>query len=342
LQPNSEYYYDVLVDGAAAGGSRGKFRTAPAAGDRSKFRVVFGGCAGYNPQHERMWTTILAQRPLAMLTLGDNVYIDLPEEPGPFHRYSYYCRQSRPEWRELVAATPVYAIWDDHDVGIDDIWLGPYRDRPAWKPGVLNLFKQNWNNPSYGNATAPGCWFRFAIGDVDFFMLDCRYYRTNPFAPQRTMLGPEQKKWLLDGLRRSRATFKVLVSAVAWSHGAKPGSRDTWDGFDHEREEIFATIEAHRVGGVLLLSGDRHRSDAWKIDRPRGYALYEVCSSRFTNTHTHECVPGSLYCYNEKCSFGVLDIDTQSAEPRATISIVNIDGQTMYTLPLSRRQLDFG
>jgi alkaline phosphatase D len=286
-----------------------------------------------------MWRTILAKRPRAMLTLGDNVYIDLPEEPGPFHRYSYYCRQSRPEWRELAASTPIYAIWDDHDCGIDDIWLGPYRDRPAFKPGLLKLFKQNWNNPSYGNAAAPGCWFGFAIGDVDIFMLDCRYYRTNPFAPERTMLGPEQKKWLLDGLRNSTATFKVIASSVAWVHDAKPGSRDTWDGFPDEREEIFANIEKHRIGGVLLLSGDRHRTDAWKIDRPGSYALYEVCSSRLTNIHTHECVPGALFCYNEKCSFGMIDFDTQAADPSATISVVNVDGETVHTLTLKRSQL---
>jgi alkaline phosphatase D len=341
LRPDAEYYYDISVDGAAAGSTeRTRFRTAPRPGQRGRRRVAFGGCSGYTPQYERMWRTILAKQPQAMLTLGDNVYIDLPEEPGPFHRYSYYCRQSRPEWRELTASIPIYAIWDDHDCGIDDIWLGPYRDRPAFKPGLLKLFKQNWNNPSYGNEAAPGCWFGFSIGDVDFFMLDCRYYRTNPFAPGRTMLGPQQKKWLLDGLRNSTATFKVIASSVAWAHDAKPGSRDTWDGFPDEREEIFSTIHKHRVGGVLLLSGDRHRTDAWKIDRPGGYPLYEVCSSRLTNIHTHECVPGALFCYNEKCSFGMIDFDTQAADPSVTISVVNIDGETVHTLPLKRSQLE--
>ena len=342
LESDAEYFYDVAIDGVPAGNERMKFRTAPPAGKPGKYRVAFGGCSGYTPQFERMWNTIHAHRPLAMMTLGDNGYIDLPEEPGPFHRYSYYCRQSRPEWRQLAATTPIYAIWDDHDCGIDDIWLGPHRDRPAWKPGALKLFKQNWNNPSYGSRTWPGCWVRFAIGDVDFFMLDCRYYRTNPFAPTRTMLGPEQKKWLLNGLARSTATFKVLVSSVAWAHGLKPGSRDGWDGYSEEREEIFSLIETNRIGGVLLLSADRHRSDAWRIDRPGGYALYDVCSSRLTNIHTHECLPGALFCYNEKCSFGLLDFDTQAADPQALITIVNIDGQAMHTLPLKRSQLDFG
>ena len=29
-------------------------------------------------------------------------------------------------------------------------------------------------------------------------------------------------------------------------------------------------------------------------------------SSRLTNIHTHELVPGHLFAYNEKCSFGLL------------------------------------
>jgi len=342
LRMDQEYFYEVTVDGRECGVERARVRTAPAAGRPGRYRVIFGGCSGYTPQYEHMWSTILAQRPQALLTLGDNVYIDLPEEPGPFHRYSYYCRQSRPEWRALTATTPIYAIWDDHDCATDDIWLGPYQDRPAWKPGLLKLFRQNWNNPGYGNAEAPGCWFQFSIGDIDFFMLDCRYYRTNPFAPARTMLGPVQKQWLLDGLKNSQAAFKAIVSSVAWAPEAKPESRDSWDGFADEREEIFATIRSQRIGGVLLLSGDRHRTDIRRIAQPDGYDLYDVCSSRLTNIHTHECVPGALFCYNEKCSFGMLDFDTQAADPSVTISVVNIDGETVHAMPLKRSQLRVG
>jgi alkaline phosphatase D len=219
--------------------------------------------------------------------------------------------------------------------------MGPYLDRPAWKRPMLNLFRENWNNPAYGSDSAPGCWFRFSRGHVEFFMLDCRFYRTNPFRPERSMLGPEQKAWLLDALKNSDATFKLIVSSVPWSPGAKPGSHDTWDGFPEEREEIFQAIEKHRVGGVLLLAADRHRSDAWKIERPAAYPLYEVMSSRLTNIHTHECMPDALFCYNEKCSFGLLTFDGTSDDPQVRYDIVNIDGQTMHSLRLRRSELDF-
>jgi alkaline phosphatase D len=204
---------------------------------------------------------------------------------------------------------------------------------------MLKLQQQNWNNPAYGDPEWPGCWFTFSIGNVDFFVLDCRYYRTNPFAKQRTMLGPVQKAWLLKQLKESRAVFKVVASSVAWASGAKPGSRDTWDGFPEEREEIFSYISRNAVDGVVLLSADRHRSDAWRIPRSDGYALYDLTSSRLTNLHTHELMPQALFGYNEKCSFGLLSFDTTLPDPRVTYQIVNIDGQKVDTLPLLRSEL---
>jgi alkaline phosphatase D len=204
---------------------------------------------------------------------------------------------------------------------------------------MLQLQKENWNNPAYGDPDWPGCWFRFNIGPVDFFMLDCRYYRTNPFGKERTMLGPVQKAWLLKGLKESKAVFKVIASSVAWAHNAKPGSRDTWDGFPEEREEIFSLIEENAIDGVVLLSADRHRSEAWKIPRPNGYALYDLMSARLTNIHTHELVPGTLFAYNEKCSFGLLSFDTRADDPTVTYQIVNIDGETIHTLKVAKSEL---
>jgi len=222
---------------------------------------------------------------------------------------------------------------------MDDIWMGPYRDKPAWKQPMLALFQQNWNNPAHGSRKAPGGWFHFAIGNVDFWMLDCRIYRTNPFLKTPSMLGPVQKAWLKEQLKQSRATFKVVVSSVPWALGAKPGSRDTWNGFRQEREEIFSWIEANRIDGVVLLSADRHRSDAWKINRPGGYDFYDLMSSRLTNIHKHELFAGALFGYNEKCSFGLVSFDTTLPDPEATYQIVNIDGKVIDTLALKKSQL---
>ena len=239
-----------------------------------------------------------------------------------------------------MRSTPVYAIWDDHDAAIDDAWLGPFVDRPEWKRPTLELFRENWNNPGYGDAEWPGCWFRFSVGDVDFFMLDGRFYRTNPFADSPTMLGPAQKAWLKEGLRASRATFKVVVSPVPWSFGSKPGSRDTWNGFRAERGEIFSFLSSEKIEGVLLMSADRHRSEAWRIEGETPYPLYELSSSRLTNIHSHDPVPGTLFGYNRTCSFGLVTFDTAQRDPEARFEVVDIDGRVVHTLSVKRSELE--
>ena len=340
LSPDTSYEYEIRLEGQEQlQPPTYTLRTFPPAGAPGTFAIAFGGCAGYTPQNERIWDTIAAHTPQALLLLGDNVYIDLPGQPGPFHDYTYYQRQSRPEFRRLVSSTPVYAIWDDHDAAVDDIWMGPYVDRPAWKQPMVDLFRRNWNNPAYGSESHPGVWFRFALGDVDFFMLDGRTYRTNPFAEERTMLGPVQKAWLLESLLASEATFKVIASPVAWADGAKPGSRDAWSGFPEEREEIFGFIEANDIPGVILLSSDRHRSEAWAIERDSGYAFHDLLSGQLTNIHTHPKEPGALFSYNLKDSFGLLTFDTAREDPQVTYEIYSIDDELIETLVIPHADL---
>ena len=337
LKPNTLYDYKLQVAGQKAVG--GQFRTFPERNAPITFQVGFGGGAGYTPKHERMWNTIASHRLTAFLLLGDNVYIDNPTRRA-VQQYCYYRRQSRPEYRLFIASTPIFAIWDDHDFTINDAGGGPLIHTPAWKIPVWRTFTHNWNNPYYaGGLEQPGCWFDFSIGDVDFFMLDGRYYRDDPKSENPSMLGPAQKKWLFGKLKSSSATFKVLASPVPWSYGAKPGSRDPWQGYKAEREQIFSFLEANRIDGVILIAADRHRSDAWKIERENGYDLFEFESSRLTNIHTHKIMPGSLFGYNKKCSFGLLGFDTTRDDPQVTYRIVNIDNEIIREITLTKSQL---
>ncbi|MFH1739660.1 MAG: alkaline phosphatase D family protein [bacterium] len=340
IEPDTRYYYEILVDGVKEP-RQWSFRTFPLSASKAKFHVGFGGGAGYTPKYERMWNTVASRNPLAFLFLGDNVYIDNPTRPA-VQQYCYYRRHTRPEFRDFISARSVYAIWDDHDFTTNDGWGGPEIHDPSWKIPVWRLFCDNWNNPGYGGGEAqPGCWFSFSIADVDFFMLDGRYYRTDPKSETLSMLGPVQKAWLCEKLRLSKGTFKVLASPVPWSFGTKPGSLDTWEGYQDEREEIFSFIEKNRIEGVVLISADRHRSDAWKIERPNGYRLYEFESSKLTNIHTHKIMPGALFGYNDKCSFGFLSFDTTSPDPTVSFEIINIDNELIHKLTLKRSQLGF-
>ena len=341
LAAGQRYYYTVQAGEDEAAGPW-TFQTFPKAGSAAAFDVGFGGGAGYTPQFETMWDTIRSHDPVAFLQLGDNVYIDNPTRPA-VQQYCYYRRQSRPEYRAFTARTAIFAIWDDHDFTINDGHGGPDVADPEWKRPVWRLFKDNWSNPYYGGGEAqPGCWHDFSIADVDFFMLDGRYYRTNPkdtSVARQSMLGQAQKEWLFEKLKASRGTFKVLASPVPWAFDTKPGSLDPWDGFKEEREDIFSFLEQNKIDGVVLISADRHRSDAWRIERPNGYDLYEFESSRLTNIHTHKVMPGSLFGYNEKCSFGKLSFDTTQPDPVVTYTIVNIDNEVIHTLSLKLSEL---
>ena len=339
LLPATDYRYEVWVAGKRVAAENTRFQTFPARHAGARFSVAFGGGAGFVPKWESMWDTIGATSPIALLMLGDNVYIDDPTH-ALTGRYCYYRRQSRPEWRRLVASTSVFAIYDDHDFGTNDCIPGPQIEKPAWKRSVWERFRRNWVNPSYGGGDGqPGCWHDFYIGDVHFILLDGRYYRSRQDVP--SMLGAVQKAWLKETLKASRGTFKVLASPVPWTENIKPGSPDPWDGFTAEREEIFSFLEEHAIEGVFLIAADRHRTDLRVNRRPAGYDLYEFESSRLTNRHTHAIVktPGLIWGYNKTCSFAQMQFDTTRSDPQVTFSAIAIDGQEMYNYRLLRSQL---
>jgi len=341
LKPSTKYKYSVAVNDSKLF-ENGSFTTPSDKGESGKLKIGFGGGAGYTPWYERMWDTLAVQSFDAFLLLGDNVYIDFPEVTEA-QQYCYYRRQSRAEFRRFTPNVPIYAIWDDHDFTVNDGEGGAEIETPAWKRPVWNTFKNQWANPSYGGGKEhPGCWFDFSQGDVDFIMLDCRYYRENPKeVKDPSMLGAYQKAWLLEKLKSSKATFKIIASSVPWAKDTKPGSDDTWDGFPNEREEIFSFIEENQIDGVVLISADRHRSDAWKMQRPNGYVLYDFMSSRLTNVHTHDIMPNSLFGYNKKCSFGILEFDTTLEDPSLTYSIKNIDNEEIHKITIYKSELDF-
>lgn len=345
LQADTRYFYRVLIDEQLASEVK-TLHTSPQTGNNTHFKIAFGGCAGYIPWYHHMWSTILSNQPGALLLLGDNVYIDYPLYPQ-LQQYCYYERQSEPHFRNLTSQVPVYAIWDDHDFGDNDDYGTPALDKPAWKVKALEVFKNQWVNPGYGEqAKRPGVNFNWQIGDVEFFFLDCRYYREPSAVGANTeklsMLGKTQKKWLKDKLKSSQATFKVLISSVPWAPGAKPaleGKIDTWDGYTGERKEIFDFLAENKIEGLILLSADRHRSDIWKIDRENAYPLYEFESGRLTNTHYHKKMPGAWYSYNEKPSFGMIEFNSLVEEPYLEYQIINIDNVVVNTFRLYLKDL---
>ena len=339
LNPFQEYDYSVILDGTEIKNENYRFKTAPEPGEAEKFHISFGACSRYVPEHEHAWANLAARRPLAYLGLGDNVYIDVIGRRDA-QRLFYYRRYLSPAYASLVASVPMYAVWDDHDMGMNDSAGGPGLKLP-WKLPNWTVFHQNWNNPAYGGGDKlPGTWHSFQIGEVEVFMTDGRFYRDKK---SKTMLGPDQKKWLLEGLKNSTATFKIIGSGTMFSDGADKGGADSWAGkwARGEREEIFSLINQEKIDGVLLIAGDRHRSDIWKTDRTEqgGYPLYEFVSGKVTNIHTHKTFKNAIWSYNKGNFWGEFHFDFGVEDPTVEFKCVDSSGEIIKSFPLKLSDL---
>jgi alkaline phosphatase D len=202
---------------------------------------------------------------------------------------------------------------------------------------VFEVFDRNWPNPPYGHeGLLPGCWFGFDQGPLAFTMLDGRAYRVRRNADEPTMLGAAQRAWLDGRIARAEGRMHLLVSPVPWTFLAKGNSPDTWNGFRGERDEILAQAAVREAQGgpvPMLLSADRHRSDAWFIERADGEpwsavreGFHELNSSRLTNQHVHKTMPEALLSYNQKQSFGEVIVDTRGPEVVVTYRVIDLDG----------------
>ena len=142
LKPKTDYQYVIFIDGEKNESPKQRFTTFNRIGSAGNFRLAFGGGAGFVPQHEYVWNTIAATKPQALFQLGDNVYIDNTDVMD-MHHYCYYRRQSRSEYRALVAGVSVFSIWDDHDYGLND-----GGKEYLFKEKSKELFLDFWNIPS--------------------------------------------------------------------------------------------------------------------------------------------------------------------------------------------------
>jgi hypothetical protein len=77
------------------------------------------------------------------------------------------------------------------------------------------------------------------------------------------------------------------------------------------------------------------------LTNENGYDLYEFESSKLTNIHTHKIMPGSLFGYNEKCSFGELNFDLSLEDPQLKYSIINIDGELIDSIFINSSKLKY-
>lgn len=306
LRPRTRYDYRILVGDARRPVALGHFRTAPPVGKPVRARIALVSCMNVK-RHPRQvaWPRLLDERPDLLLHLGDNVYADTTE-PEKVRRLFF--RQRRvPEYAAALRQVSTLAIWDDHDYGRND-----GDGTLPTKARSLASFRSLWPNPAAGTTSTPGVFFRISYGDVDLFCLDTRYHRSPNEAPddaRKTMLGAGQWTWLEDGLRRSKATFKLVASGSTYVANFK----DYWELYSHDLRRLTRLTET--VPGIVLVSGDLHVSALRLVGQERGarYPLYEVVSSGIA-------VNREVGHY-----FTVLEVDTTAPDPTITVRWKRVD-----------------
>lgn len=306
LQPETQYAYEVSIDGKSGPTQRGSFRTGPAEGKPSKFRLALTSCMLVSKPADS-WSLLARDKPDLHLTLGDTIYADSTD---PKVQWRYHLRYRRvPQFAEVLRNMPTYAIWDDHDFGPDN------SDRNAkGKEHSLASWKRLWHNPSLGTDNIPGAFFKLSRGDVDFFVVDGRYHRSpnkDVDDAGKTMFCKAQFNWLIEGLKNSKAKFKIIATGSTLHHSLHDGMRL----FTHERHNLFGAIKQHKIAGVVFMTGSLHNSLIWEHHESElaGYPMVEIISSGIAN--------------GKRLSYATIDFDTTIADPTMTIRIVHGTGK---------------
>ena len=302
-----DYVVVARLTGLAPGGSatyrlqagaerrEGRVRAQPywrKPGDAAPLTIAIGSCfflADPNPLFAdpdyggdyEIFGSIAARKPDLMLWLGDTVYLQQPDFYDPAAMAARYRRQRAFEpLQALLTATTHLAILDDHDYGPND-GDASY----VLKGETRKLFQRYWPNPSFGLPDVPGSFGIARYGDVMFFLLDDRYYRSPnrwPDGAEKTMFGARQLEWLKQALV-SAPPAAIKIVAGGSQFWKRAGRFEGWYHFETERRAFSEWLVAQRIEGVVFLSGDRHFSELLRIERPDAYPLYEFTSSPLTS-----------------------------------------------------------
>ena len=148
----------------------------------------------------------------------------------------------------------------------------------------------NYNcNPSYGQK-GEGIYSVINYGDVDIFLTDDRYFRSEDDMPdsidgkvntEKTYFGKMQIDWLKNALLFSKATFKVIATG---GQILNPLSDfECMRHYTNEYNDLLNFLATENIKGVLFFTGDRHHSEVIKQDRKGLYPLYDVTNSPYTS-----------------------------------------------------------
>jgi alkaline phosphatase D len=300
LDPGREYFYRFRAEGHLS--PHGRTRTAPVTESPLTFAVA--ACAHYEHGYYTAYRRLAEQEPDLVVHLGDYMYEYQPKGytavGGAVRRHTagtcvtlgdYRMRhaqyKSDPDLQRAHAAAPWLVAFDDHE--LENNWAGPVSSTgaPAFEQRRADAFRAYYENMPLRRASLPrGASIRInrrvTWGPLArFHLLDTRQFRDDQacedglragcgerLSERRTMLGADQRTWLLDGLRRSPARWnligqQIIMAQRDWKVG--PGhevNMDSWDGYAAERAHLLGALRDSGVHNPVVLTGDAHMHHA--------------------------------------------------------------------------------
>jgi alkaline phosphatase D len=320
LEPAHEYFYRFKFGRVVS--RHGRTRTAPERDSRvDEFVFAFVSCQNFPDGYFTPYEEVASSDDIhAVVHLGDYIY-EGPSQTFRKHeplreifsledyrvRHGQY--KTDAHLQEAHAAHPWLVTWDDHEVknNYADMDQDPDVALEVFAARRAAAYRAYWEHMPLRRARKPdGAFFplyrRFNWGDlVTFNVLDGRQYRSDQPAactvaqrtpsgycasalePGRTMLGGEQREWLLEELATTTARWNVLANQTAFSPFDTDtnatrrgfGEGDNWDGYVAERQLILDRLVEHRTPNPIVITGDSHNNwvrnvppDAEHFDAP--------------------------------------------------------------------------
>jgi alkaline phosphatase D len=317
LRPGRAYWYRFRAGGRLS--PTGRTRTAPHPhGKGGSLRVALASCQNWQHGWFTPYADMVAQDPDVVVFVGDYIYESSPSatavrrhegtgEPYTLVQYRNRYAQYRtdPDLAAMHASAPWVVTFDDHEV--DNDWAGEIPQDPANQPhdafvARLTAAYQAYyeHMPVRASAIPNGphirMYRRFEFGRLARLnVLDTRQYRSDQVTTQEaaqnpalTMLGAEQKQWLLDGLHDSPARWNLIASQIMMAEtdillgAGKQWFYDAWDGYQVERNQFLAEFES--VRNPVVLSGDRHLTMISDLRKDFADPASDVVGAEFVGT----------------------------------------------------------
>lgn len=363
LDFNTTYKYELEIDGVVIQNKDYLFTTKDIWRYRKPapdFTFLTGSCAYFNePMYDRPGkpygndSTIfktMAETPAAFnLWLGDSWYTREVDYSSPWGmNYRVALDRSRPILQPLLRAMPQYFMWDDHDYGPNNAGKSFIHKKES-----REIFKNYTLNPSYGEEEK-GIYTKISYSDVDIFMTDNRYFRSEPrypdslhgkLNPDKTYFGKTQMEWLKNTLLHSRATFKIIASGSQVLNFAS--LQDCMCAYPNEFYELMNFIRDAKVEGVLFLTGDRHHSEVIEFNYDGVYPLFDITVSPLTaglsrvrgnELNNPQRVEGKLVTAH---NFGRINVTGNKDERELRIDFLGLRGEKLGSWSISEKKLKF-